>query len=254
MTQREFVIVIPARFAAARLPGKLLRPIAGRALICHTVRAALAVGAQRVIVATDDDRIAAAVDDYQVEICMTQATHRSGTDRLAEVCAVQDWDDDVVVVNLQGDEPLMPAALVTQCAQLLAKHAQECIATLATPIFDPAQILDPNCVKVVCGEDGRALYFSRAPIPWQRGGWPQKLDATHTCWYRHIGLYAYRAGFLRHWPKLPPSKLEDVEQLEQLRALAHGIPVQIGLTDQPPPPGVDTASDFARVARLWDPT
>ncbi len=247
-----FRVVIPARHAASRLPGKPLLPLAGRPMIAHVHDCARQSGAQTVIIATDDARIEAAAKGFGADVRMTAATHRSGTDRLAEVVAMEGWADDTIVVNLQGDEPLMPAACIRQVAEALAAHPQADVATLCTPIRSPQELFDPHVVKVV--RDGRdfALYFSRAPIPWHRdefAGDPDTLPAG-TPFLRHIGLYAYRAGFLRDYVTAAPAPLETAESLEQLRVLWHGGRIVVPRATELPGPGVDTPDDLARVERI----
>jgi 3-deoxy-manno-octulosonate cytidylyltransferase (CMP-KDO synthetase) len=243
----DFVVAIPARHSASRLPGKPLRLLAGEPLVLHVARRALAAGAREVWVAADDQRIADALAGCGVRIAMTSPAHASGTDRLAE-CAMQaGWSDDTIVVNLQGDEPFAPASGLRAAAEALAASGAE-MATLATPIVDVATLFDPNAVKLVRAEDGTALYFSRAPIPWPRDAFArdrgQLPPGGH--WLRHIGLYAYRAGFLRRFTALPQGRLEQVESLEQLRVLEAGHRIAVALAPEEFPPGVDTAEDLAR--------
>ncbi|ROR32649.1 3-deoxy-manno-octulosonate cytidylyltransferase [Inmirania thermothiophila] len=242
-----FVVVIPARHGASRLPGKPLRPLAGRPLIAHVCERALASGAAQVLVATDDERIAACARAAGAEAVMTSPAHRSGTERIAEVAERLGWDEGRIVVNLQGDEPLVPPQLAAEAAALLARSGAA-VATLAAPLETPAALFDPNVVKVVCDAAGRALYFSRAPVPWAReafaGGAPPALPPAGA-WLRHIGIYAYRAGFLRRYAGLPPSPLEAVEALEQLRVLWHGEAIAVGITAHRPGPGIDTEADLA---------
>jgi 3-deoxy-manno-octulosonate cytidylyltransferase (CMP-KDO synthetase) len=243
----EFVVAIPARYAASRLPGKPLRLIGGEPLVLHVARRALDAGAREVWVAADDDRIARALEGSGVRIAMTSPDHASGTDRLAECAGVAGWDDATLVVNLQGDEPFAPASGIRAAAQALADSGAD-MATLATPIDDVATLFDPNAVKLVRGDDGNALYFSRAPIPWPRDAFA--ADRTHLPpgghWLRHIGLYAYRAGFLRRFAAMPPGRLERLESLEQLRVLEAGHRIAVALAPEPFPPGVDTPEDLAR--------
>ena len=239
-----FRIVIPARYDSQRLPGKPLRELAGRPLLAHVLDVARAAGAQEVVVATDDERIAGACRRWGAGVEMTATTHASGTDRLAEVARRRGWAAADIVVNLQGDEPLMPAANLRQVADLLQREGDAHIGTLATPLHDRTELLDPNIVKVVCRRDGQALYFSRAPIPWDRdgGGCPAAL--------RHVGLYAYRCAALLEIAALPPGRLEQIERLEQLRALENGLRIAVGIAAEIPGPGVDTEADLAAVARL----
>ncbi len=246
-----FHVVIPARHASSRLPGKPLLPLAGRPMVEHVWRRACESGAAEVVIATDHEGIAETAAAFGAEVCMTAADHPSGTDRLSEVVALRGWSDERIVVNLQGDEPLMPPALVRQVAEDLHGHADAVITTLCTPISSRDELFDPHAVKVVRDERGYALYFSRAPIPWDRdrfagGGEALAVDAH----FRHVGIYAYRAGFLRHYAELPPSDLERLESLEQLRVLSAGYPIHVSVTATPPGHGVDTREDVERVERL----
>jgi 3-deoxy-manno-octulosonate cytidylyltransferase (CMP-KDO synthetase) len=247
-----FRVVIPARYASTRLPGKPLRMVAGRTLLEHVYRRALDSGADDVRIATDDARVISAAGVFGARAEMTQLTHASGTDRIAEVAAREGWDESEIVVNVQGDEPLLPAVLIRQVAELLAERATAGVATLATPIESLAEFLDPNVVKVTVARTGLALYFSRAPIPWPRDGAVRGL-ASQTQFggaLRHLGLYAYRVGALKRLTALPPSALEESEKLEQLRALDNGIAIAVGLARERPGPGVDTEEDLAVAARL----
>jgi 3-deoxy-manno-octulosonate cytidylyltransferase (CMP-KDO synthetase) len=245
-----FRIVIPARYASTRLPGKPLLPIAGKPMLQWVHERALRAGAAQVLVATDDQRIAAVAEGFGAQVVMTAATHETGTDRIAEVAALQGWSDDVMVVNLQGDEPLMPQALLQQVAGLLATDTQADIATLSAPVAGLSAFLDPNVVKVVGDARGRALYFSRAPIPWNRDAAPAGLgsQSQHDGARRHIGLYAYRVRALRRLAALPPSPLERLEKLEQLRALENGLSIAVADAIELPGPDVNTPEDLARVA------
>ena len=247
-----FRVVIPARYASTRLPGKPLRLIAGRPMIEHVYERARASGAAEVIVATDDERIASACARFGADVALTDPGHPSGTDRLAEVARQRRFAADDVVVNVQGDEPLLAPASVAEVAELLATLPEAAIATLATPITHLDEYLDPNVVKVVRDARGRALYFSRAPIPWQRDAAAAGAAGAGHCAgaHRHIGLYAYRAGALARLAALPPSRLETAERLEQLRALENGLVILVGIASAPPGPGVDTEADLARVAAL----
>ncbi len=250
------IAVIPARYASSRLPGKPLLEIAGEPMVVRVWRQAQASGADRVVVATDDERIREAVEAAGGEALMTRADHPSGTDRLAEVADLLGLDDAAILVNVQGDEPLLPPALIDQVVQRLADDGTAAMATLAEPIQDVETLFNPNVVKVVRDLGGAALYFSRAPIPWDREAWdrdafaarPERLSTDG--WLRHIGLYAYRAGFLRDYRNWRPTPLEQLEQLEQLRALQHGRRILVALTREPHPAGVDTAEDLARVRAL----
>ena len=247
----SFIVAIPARYGSTRLPGKPLLPLAGVPMIVHVARRARAAGASDVIVATDDARIAAALAGSEVRVAMTRADHASGSDRLAEVAANLGWADDAIVVNLQGDEPLAPASGIRAVAQALAEDNAP-MATLATPLGSMQELFDPNCVKLVRAQSGRALYFSRAPLPWPRDAFARERTALppDTPFLRHIGIYAYRAGFLRRFAALPSTPLERSESLEQLRALEHGHAITVRIAPEPFPAGVDTAEDLARVERV----
>jgi len=246
-TAADFVVAIPARHDATRLPGKPLRLIAGEPMVLHVARRALAAGAREVWVAADDARIAEALQGAGVQVAMTSTAHASGTDRLAECARIAGWDDDTIVVNLQGDEPLAPAAGIRAVARLLADSGAD-MATLATPVDDVETLLDPNAVKLVRAANGDALYFSRAPIPWPRQAFTDDRsrmpEGGH--WLRHIGIYGYRAGFLQRFAAMPPGRLEQVELLEQLRVLEAGHRIAVALSPEPFPPGVDTLEDLAR--------
>lgn len=242
----DFIVAIPARFASTRLPGKPLSLIGGKAMIQHVAECALQAGAKEVIIATDDQRVADAIDINKVQVVMTSTSHQSGTDRLAECAESLAWADDQIVVNLQGDEPFAPAAGIRQVAGLLSRS--HCLmATLCTPISNERQFHDPNAVKVVRSAQGLALYFSRAPIPWPRDAGSTLPNLAQ----RHIGIYAYRAGFLKKFSAIPPSKLEQCESLEQLRALENGYPIAIAEACAEFPAGVDTPDDLERANARW---
>lgn len=245
-----FKVVIPARFASRRLPGKPLLDIAGKPMIQWVVDAAYASQADEVWVATDDERIRAAVVERAV---MTRADHVSGTDRIAEVAMHKGWSDEVIVVNVQGDEPQLAPALINQVAALLLQDSRAEIATLCTPITELAEFMNPNAVKVAFDDQSAALYFSRAPIPWSRDSAPGGLETQRSCEgaYRHLGIYAYRVGALKRMTTLPPGRLEQLEKLEQLRALQAGMRIAIAVAVEPPPAGVDTPDDLARVRELF---
>lgn len=240
----RFNVVIPARFASQRLPGKPLADLDGKPLILHACDSARRSGAARVIVATDDARIQQACQQAGVEAQMTAASHASGTDRIAEVAERLDLDDDELVVNLQGDEPMMPPSDIEQVAALLATGAD--MSTLCTPIHDRAELMNPNVVKVVADGQGKALYFSRAPIPWERDG---DSASPHEA-LRHIGIYGYRVGALKRLSAAAPCELEQIEKLEQLRALWLGMSIAVGVAREVPGPSVDTPEDLKRVAAL----
>lgn len=237
-------IVIPARYASTRLPGKPLIEMAGKPMLQWVYGRALACQAREVLIATDDARIQRAAQQFGAEVVMTSVDHVSGTDRIAEVAHLRGWADDEVVVNLQGDEPSMPAELVSQVAQLLLADPKADIATLAVPIRHRDEYFDPNAVKVVTDELGRALYFSRAPIPWFRDGVPEEGDAIGLA-RRHLGLYAYRVAALRRLSNLPAAPIEEAEKLEQLRALFAGMRILVGEASRRPGPDVNTLADLA---------
>ena len=249
----SFKVVIPARYGSTRLPGKPLRLIAGLPMIQHVFMRAMETGASEVIVATDDERISTVCEEFGAAVCMTRADHVSGTDRIAEVAASRAWSDQEMVVNLQGDEPGLPAQLIDQVAELLASRADADIATLATPVGDVDEFLNPNAVKVVADLTGRALYFSRAPIPWFRDHASDRLmsQSRFDGAWRHLGLYAYRVGALRQLAAAQPSPLELAEKLEQLRAMEMGMTIMVALASCPPGHGVDTEEDLGRVAERW---
>jgi len=245
-----FVVAVPARFAASRLPGKPLRLLGGEPLVLHVARRALAAGAREVWVATDDARIADALADSGVHVAMTAAEHASGTDRLAECARIAGWGKDEIVVNLQGDEPFAPVAGIRAVAGLLASSTAP-MATLAAVTDDVEHLLDPNAVKVVTDASGHALYFSRAPIPWPRDAFARSRDTLPAGgrWLRHIGIYAYRAGFLQTFAAMPLGRLEAIESLEQLRVMEAGHRIAVAVTPEPFPPGVDTPEDLAHAER-----
>lgn len=248
-----FRIVIPARLGSTRLPRKVLRQLAGKPLVQWTWEAACAVaGAEAVVIATDDAEVLAACRAFGAEVRMTDPAHQSGTDRVNEIATVAGWGDEQIVVNLQGDEPLMPAAMVVEAAKLLAEDPGADLATLCHPLHALEDWLNPNFVKVVRAGNGHALYFSRAPIPWKREGVSASSPLPEGLAFRHIGLYAYRVGALRRFSQLPPSPLENCEALEQLRALEAGLKIAVGVSDVPPPRGVDTEADLAAVAALLE--
>lgn len=239
----RFVVVIPARFASTRLPGKALREICGKPMLQHVYERGRESAASEVVIATDDNRIADAADAFGATVCMTGDQHRSGTERIAEVADLQDWPDDQIVVNLQGDEPSMPAALINQCASLL-EDATADIATLASPLLSDDDLDNPNVVKVIRNTHDHAIYFSRAAIPFARETQSRQI-ATASALHHH-GIYAYRCGVLRRFVAAEPSDLETCEQLEQLRALSLGMTIAVGVPSVRPGGGVDTAEDLQR--------
>ncbi len=246
-------VIIPARYASTRLPGKPLIDIGGKPLLRHVYERALQSGAHKIIVATDDVRIYDAVKEFGGTVCMTSSQHQSGTDRIAEVVEIFNLKPEEIVVNLQGDEPLMPPDLIKQTAEMLTAHPAAAMATACHPIDDDESLRNPNVTKVVCDRDSYALYFSRAPIPWPRdimgAGNPANQPVRAL---RHIGLYAYRAGFISRFAKWPPCPLERTESLEQLRALWYGERIAVCEAQEMPGPGVDTAADLARVLEILE--
>jgi len=242
----SFVAIIPARFASTRLPGKPLVDIHGKPMVIHVMERALESGAERVIVATDHPDVAAAVQAAGGEVCMTRADHQSGTERLAEVIDHYQFADDTVIVNVQGDEPLIPPVIIRQVADNLTRSSAG-MATLAVPIDSAEEAFNPNAVKVVRDAQGHALYFSRAPIPWDREQFAKSRDTIGDTFLRHIGLYAYRAGFIRRYVTWQPSQLEQIELLEQLRVLWYGEKIHVDVAQAIPSVGVDTAEDLQRV-------
>ena len=242
-----FIVIIPARLASTRLPGKPLADLGGKPMVVRVAEQAALSGAARVIVATDHEDIRAACAAHGVEVCMTRADHPSGTDRIAEVARTLDLPPDAVVVNLQGDEPLIDPALLAACAAQISPAVP--MATCAHPLHEVLDAFNPNVVKVVLDKNGRALYFSRATIPWHRDGFAQSKDSLPASYVplRHIGLYAYSNAFLQTYPTLSASPLEAIEALEQLRVLWHGVAIAVHVTDSAPAAGVDTPEDLARV-------
>ena len=243
----DFVVVIPARYASVRLPGKPLREIHGKPMIQHVYERGCESAAIEVVIATDDERIANAAEAFGATVCMTSDHHQSGTERIAEVADLMDWRDEKIVVNLQGDEPTMPAQLIDQCASLLDDATAD-IATLASPFRSQDDFADPNCVKVIRDVHDHAIYFSRAAIPYPRDEGSSERAAGAAL--HHHGIYAYRCGVLRHLVAAEPSELEICERLEQLRALSLGMTIAVGVPAEPPGAGVDTLADIERVAAL----
>lgn len=247
----EFYVVIPARYASTRLPGKPLLDIAGKPMVVCVAERARKSGAKQIVVATDDVRIMNAVNQHGYAAIITRADHVSGTDRIAEVVLHQGWQDDAIVVNVQGDEPLIEASLIVEVAVKLASSSEAVMATACHPIRTKSDFINPNVVKVVLDGQGHALYFSRAPIPFPRDAFgsgaelPLELPA-----YRHIGIYAYRASFLKQYANIPPTAIEQYECLEQLRVLHQGYKIAVAVTENAPATGVDTESDLAYVRSL----
>ena len=248
-----FTVLIPARYASTRLPGKPLADIAGKPMVVRVAERAQTSGATRVVVATDDQRVRDAVVAHGLAACMTREDHATGTDRLAEAAQQLGLADDEIVVNVQGDEPLLDAALIRGMAALLAARPDAAIATACHPIDDVAEAFNPNVVKVVLDAAGYALYFSRATIPWARDAFGKGRGALPLGipLYRHYGLYAYRVSFLRAFPTLTPAPIERFEALEQLRALWHGYRIAVEIAHGTPAPGIDTPEDLARVREIF---
>jgi 3-deoxy-manno-octulosonate cytidylyltransferase (CMP-KDO synthetase) len=249
----SFTVIIPARYASSRLPGKPLLDIAGKPMIQRVYEQAIQSDAEQVVIATDDQRIAELAESFGAEVCMTAVEHESGTDRLQEVVSKLELADDHIVVNVQGDEPLIPPAVINQVADNLAKTEQAGIATLAECIADVDTVFDPNAVKVTMDLNGRALYFSRAPIPWCRDEFSadsKRLPASAN-YYRHVGIYAYRVSFLNQFITWPPSSLELTEKLEQLRAMENGVAIHVEEACQAIPAGVDTQADLDAIRALF---
>ena len=245
----SFTVLVPARLASTRLPDKPLADIAGAPMVVRVAQRAQRSAAARVVVAADDERITAACRAHGIEAVLTRQDHPSGSDRLAEACTLLGLDGDDIVVNVQGDEPLIDPALIDAAAALLAARADCVMSTAAHAIGSAEEFANPNVVKAVVDAQGRALYFSRAPIPLWRDGPAGALPAPAPL--RHIGLYAYRARFLRRFPQLEPAPLERTESLEQLRVLWHGERIAVHVAEQAPGPGVDTPQDLARVRAMW---
>lgn len=249
----SFTVVIPARYGSSRFPGKPLAEIAGKPMVQWVYEQAKKSRANRVLVATDDQRIADRCAAFGAEVCMTSSKHPSGTDRLQEVAEALGLSEDAIIVNVQGDEPLIPPRLINQVAENMAEYSDAGIATLAEPIACKADLLNPNVVKVITDHRDMAIYFSRAPIAYPRdamsAGLPDVLPEIFP-WRRHIGMYAYRVGFLNRYVSWPPAQVELVESLEQLRALWHGVPIHVAEALEAPPAGVDTPDDLERVRAL----
>jgi len=243
----DFIVVIPARYASERLPGKPLREIAGKTMLQYVYERGTESDATEVLIATDDQRIFDAASGFGAPVHMTGSQHCSGTERLAEVSETLDWPDEQIVVNLQGDEPMMPAELINQCAALLNDEAVD-MATLASPLASKADYENPNVVKVVCDHDGGAIYFSRSPIPYSRN--EKTVDLAVQSAMHHHGIYAYRCGTLREIVAAERSDLEACEHLEQLRALSIGLKIKVAKALSRPPAGVDTEEDLAQMERL----
>jgi len=243
----DFHIVIPARYASSRFPGKPLQDINGKCMLQHVYEVAGKSSAKSIVIATDDQRIFDVAKTFCDQVLMTSSEHQSGTDRLAEVCKIQQWSNDEIVVNLQGDEPLTPPELLDQVALNIYENSHASIATLSTPIIDQTDINDANIVKVVSDMQGYALYFSRASIPFQRDGIDENISSLYQ---RHLGIYAYRAGFLNAYTEMPQCELESLEKLEQLRAMYHGHRIHVQQAVKLPGPGIDTPEDLQKIHTL----
>lgn len=248
----QYKIVIPARFASSRLPGKPLINLAGKPMIQHVYERAQNSGVTDIVIATDDDRIAQAAQSFDAEVIMTSPAHENGTERIAEVARIKGWLPETVVVNLQGDEPLIPQSLVALTAQGLIDHPEAGMSSICTPIASADDAFNPNVVKVVLNKDNFALYFSRASIPWDRDAYKDGLaqPTQKMPVYRHIGMYGYRVSFLQQYSSMQPCALEQTESLEQLRALWYGVKIHMGIIDKAPAHGVDTLEDAQRVENL----
>lgn len=245
----SFIAIIPARYGSSRLPGKPLADINGKPMVVHVMERALESGAKRVIVATDHPEVVKAVEDAGGEVCLTRADHQSGTERLAEVIELCQFADDEIIVNVQGDEPLIPPVIIRQVAENLA-NSEAGMSTLAVPIETAEEAFNPNAVKVVRNVQGYAMYFSRAAIPWERERFAISKETIGDVFLRHIGIYAYRAGFIRQYVKWEPSELEHIELLEQLRVLWYGEKIHVGVAKAIPSVGVDTPEDLERVRAI----
>ncbi len=250
----QFHIIIPARYASTRLPGKPLRQLAGKAILQHVYEQANKSQAKSVIIATDNELIKQAAESFGASVCMTSTEHTSGTERLAEVIDIKGFDENDIILNLQGDEPMMPSVCLDQVAALLVEHTDCKMASLCDPVTSAEDLFDPNVVKVVLDKRKHAIYFSRAPLPWHREAFAQNtkvLPSESDLYYRHIGLYAYRAGFIKTYLKLTPSPIEKVESLEQLRVLWHGEKIAMDIAQESPGAGIDTEEDLKKAEALF---
>ena len=250
----QFHVIIPARYASTRLPGKPLRQLAGKPIVQRVFEQAQKSQAKSIIIATDDERIRQVAEDFGAEVCMTSPAHSSGTERLAEVIAIKGFSENDIILNLQGDEPLMPPACLDQVASLLITNTDCKMASLCEPITCAEDLFNPNVVKVVLNKHRHALYFSRAPLPWHREAFRDNarvLPVEPDLYHRHIGLYAYRAGFIDTYLNLAPSPIEKVELLEQLRVLWHDYKIAMDIATELPGPGIDTEEDLQKVAGLF---
>ena len=249
----SYTVVIPARYASTRLPGKPLLDLGGKPMVQRVYEQVLKASPRRIIIATDSEEIAKTASSFGAEVCMTSMDHYSGTERVQEVVEREDLPQSEIVVNVQGDEPLIPPAVIDQVAANLQNHSEAGIATLCEPIDTLEMLLDPSIVKVVSDNKGMALYFSRAPIPWPRDEFANQKKSlpSETCWFRHLGVYAYKVEFLNSYIKWPLSKIERIEKLEQLRALANGINIHVAQAIEPVPGGIDTVADLERINELF---
>lgn len=245
----DYKIVIPARYGSSRLPGKPLIELAGKPMVQHVYERALATGISDIVIATDDQRIYDVAIGFGAQVIMTSVDHENGTERIAEVAKKLGWHDDDVIVNVQGDEPLIPRELIELTAKGLLDHPEAGMSSLCTPITSAEDAFDPNAVKAVLDNKGFAMYFSRAPIPWDRDLYKHGTDKITEVApvFRHIGMYGYRVSFLKQYSEMEMTALEQAECLEQLRALCYGVKIHMGVIDQPPGHGVDTPADVARV-------
>ncbi len=251
----QFHIIIPARYASSRLPGKPLRQLAGKSILQHVYEQASKSKASSIIIATDDERIQQTAEAFGAEVCMTSSEHNSGTERLAEVIEKKAFAENEIILNLQGDEPLMPSVCIDQVASLLQSQPECKMASLCEAITNAEDLFDPNVVKVVLNRHKQAIYFSRATIPWHRDAFAKsktEIPKSTDPFYRHIGLYAYRAGFVKQYLKLPASPLEKIESLEQLRVLWHDYKIAMAVASQSPGPGIDTEADLKQAERLLE--
>ncbi|WP_221798769.1 3-deoxy-manno-octulosonate cytidylyltransferase [Oceanobacter mangrovi] len=248
----DYKIVIPARYASSRLPGKPLIELAGKPMIQHVYERACETGVAEIVIATDDERIQAAALAFGADVVMTSPDHENGTERIAEVARIKGWADDAVIVNLQGDEPLIPRSLIEKTASGLLENPVAGMSSICTPVRSDHDAFDTNVVKVVTDKQGFAMYFSRASIPWDRDGYKTNpgVITSRAPVYRHIGMYGYRVSFLKQYSEMEASPLELVESLEQLRALWNGIKIHMSVIDEPPGHGVDTPDDVARVEQM----
>ncbi|TDF42030.1 3-deoxy-manno-octulosonate cytidylyltransferase [Alteromonadaceae bacterium M269] len=245
----SFTVIIPARYASSRFPGKPLVDIEGKPMVQHVYERSIESGASQVVVATDDQRIVAAVEQFGGQYCLTSSEHESGTERIAEVIDRLEIGDDEIIVNVQGDEPFIPVANIQQVAKSLSVSQDASMATLAVKIDDVDEVFNPNVVKVVLDKQSNALYFSRSVLPYDRNRFlgKENIDDVGDFYLRHIGLYAYRAGFVKRYIQMSPSSLEQIESLEQLRVLWHGEKIHVGIAVETPPTGIDTPEDLKRL-------